>query len=143
MDLFIHLPSTISYHSNKEYRDCIRNIFQFSKDNKTYYAGLSKEDILENIDEESKDEMEFDIYKMEEGLNILFENTIKDPLFEELYILAAATMISTNVKIGQTVLFSYDYFHLFYVCLWHFFMKKNKKIEYLPEYQQLFFLIKK
>jgi len=143
MDLFVHLPSKISYHSNKEYRDCIRHIFKFSKNNISGYADLPKEHILENIDEESKDEMEFDIYKMEEGLNLLFEKTIGYPLFEELYILAAATMISTNVKIGQTVLFSYDYFHLFYVCLWHFFMKKNKKIEYLPEYQQLFFLIKK
>jgi hypothetical protein len=57
--------------------------------------------------------------------------------------LAAATMISTDPKVGQTILFSYDYFDLMYVCLWHFFTKNNKKIEYIPEYQKLFFLLKK
>jgi len=143
MDLFVNLPSTISYQSNKEYRDWIRILFQFSKENRSYYADLKREDILENIDEESKDEMEFDIQKMEKGLNILFKNTIDTLLFEEIYLLSAATMISTDMKTGQTILFSYDYFHLFYSCLWYYFHDKNKKIELMPEYIKLCLLLKK
>lgn len=143
MDLFSDFPSVISYKNNKEYRDCIRRIFRFHKDTKTYYADLTEKDIQIEIDEESKDEMEFDYDSMQKGLDYIFENTIHSPVFEELYLLSAATMFSTDVKIGQSILCSYDFFHLYYTCLWYFFIDISKKIDTVPEYQQLSSMFRK
>lgn len=137
MDLFSKFPSSISYQNNTDYRSWIRRIFRFNKDIKTYYADLTEKDMTMEIDDESRDEMEFDLDNMQIGLDYLFENTIDSPLFEELYLLSAATMFSTDVKIGQSVLCSYDFFYLYYTCLWYFFMDKSRKIETISEYQQL------
>jgi hypothetical protein len=121
---FAELPiPPITYHSNMEYRNMIRKIFDFSKDSVTYYADLSEKDMENEIDAESRDEMEFDTAKMEEGMKQIFDVTIKNPRFNELYLLAAGRMFSTNPEIGQAVLCSYDTFHLYYSCLWHFFTK--------------------
>jgi hypothetical protein len=137
MDLFSNFPCMISYQNNKEYRDWIRRVFRFHKDTKTYYADLTEKEMSMEIDEESRDEMEFDLDSMEIGLNFLFENTISSPIFEELYTLAAATMFSIDVKIGQSVLCSYDFFYLYYTCLWYFFIDTSRKIETITEYQKL------
>lgn len=145
MDLFSTFPSTISYQSNKEYRNWIRRIFHFSNDAKSYYADLTENDMVSDssIDAESKDEMEFDNVTMEHGLDFIFESTKDDSIFEELYLLAAATMISTDNQIGQAVLCSYDFFHLYYTCLWYFFCDNTRKIETLPEYQRLYAMFRK
>jgi len=143
MDLFSIFPPIISYNSNEEYRECIRNIFHFTKDVKSYYANLTEKDMASTIDAESKDEMEFDMVTMERGLDFLFTQTKDEFIFKELYILAAATMISTDIKIGQTVLCSYDFFHLYYTCLWYFFQEKTRKIETLPEYKRLYAIFRK
>jgi hypothetical protein len=63
--------------------------------------------------------------------------------FEDIYLLAAATMFSTDVKIGQTILCSYDFFHLYFTCLWHFFLEKDTKIETLSSYQEILLRLKK
>jgi len=143
MDLFSCLPSSISYQTNIEYRQWIRRIFHFTKDAKTYYANLKETDFKTEMDPESKDEMDYDYDSMQIGLDILFEQTIDEPIFEEMYILAAATMISTDVKIGQAVLCSYDYFYLYYNCLWHFFLDKKIEVLGLPTYQEIVFRLRK
>lgn len=145
MNLFRTHPSDIYYHTNMEYRKCIRTIFDFSKDARSYFSDLSKNQIIEEneIDEESKDEMYFDWENMQNGLDYILNNTKENLLFQELYELAAATMFSTEIQIGQTILFSYDYFQLFYVCLWHFFTQNNQNLETLPEYQQLLLMFRK
>jgi hypothetical protein len=137
MDLFSNFPSSISYNNNTEYRDWIRRIFRFNKNAKTYYAELTEKEMEIEIDEESRDEMEFDLDNMQIGLDFLFDTTISSPIFEELYILSAATMFSTDFKIGQSVLCSYDFFYLYYTCLWYFFMDTSRKIETIAEYQKL------
>lgn len=129
MNLFQHQPSTIKYSNNAEYRACIRRVFEFKKDVKSYYADLKETDFDSNLDEESKDEMEFDPLPMQHGLDLIFKNTIDDPYWEEVYLLAAATMFSTDVTIGQAVLCSYDYFAIYYTCLWHFFIDKSTSSE--------------
>jgi hypothetical protein len=65
------------------------------------------------------------------------------PIFKELYTLAAATMFSTDVKVGQVVLCSYDYFHLYFNCLWYFFLKKDTKLESLTSYQVMMARLRK
>lgn len=143
MDLFSCFPSTITYKSNKEYRHWIRRIFHFTKDAKTYYANLNETDFETDIDEESKDEMDYDYDSMKIGLDLLFETTIIEPIFEDMYLLAATTMFSTDVKIGQVVLCSYDYFYLYFTCLWHFYLEKDTKIDTLPSYQNIMSRLKK
>jgi regulatory protein YycH of two-component signal transduction system YycFG len=143
MDLFSQFSSVISYNNNTEYRNWIRRIFHFTKDAKVYYANLTEKDMSNEIDEESRDEMDFDYNSMQTGLDIIFEQTIDESIFEELYQFAAASMISTDVKIGQAILCSYDHFYLYYTCLWHFFMNKPQKIESLKEYQELLFRLRK
>lgn len=143
MDLFSCFPSSISYQTNIEYRNWIRRIFHFTKDAKTYYANLNETDFEKEIDDESKDEMDYDYDSMNIGIDILFEKTIDTPIFEDIYLLAAATMISTDVKIGQVVLCSYDFFHLYYTCLWHFFLDKDTKIESLSSYQEILSRLRK
>lgn len=143
MDLFSCFPSSITYTSNLEYRNWIRRIFHFTKDAKAYYANLNETDFEKVIDDESKDEMDYDYDSMVIGLELLFKPTINEPNFEELYTLAAATMFSTDVKVGQVVLCSYDYFHLYFNCLWYFFLEKDTKLESLASYQVMMARLRK
>ena len=143
MDLFSCFPSSITYKTNQEYRNWIRRIFHFTKDAKTYYANLKEKDFETNIDEESKDEMDYDHDSMKIGLDIILEKTINETIFKEMYIFAAAAMFSTDVKVGQVVLCSYDYFHLYFTCLWFFFLEKDTKIKSLASYQELMARLRK
>jgi hypothetical protein len=143
MDLFSRFPSSISYKTNQEYRNWIRRIFHFTKDAKTYSANLNEKDFETNIDDESKDEMDYDHDSMKIGLDIILEKTLHETIFKEMYTLAAAAMFSTDVKVGQVVLCSYDYFHLYFTCLWFFFLEKDTKIESLASYQDLMARLKK
>ena len=138
MDIWKDLPLKINYNSNQEYRQWIRKVFHFSNDAKTYFADLSKEDIVEEgMDEESMDEMLFDMSKMNAGLDFFYKLTEFHPEFQELYIHAAAQMFSTDPTIGQAVLCSYDYFHLYYTCVWHFLKDNYVSVEIIPEYHVL------
>ena len=152
-DLFLthfrSLPSTISYDSDATYRQCIRHIFKFAPDKQTFYSGLKKEDLVEeeDLDPESKDEMDLDMDALEDGMNIIYLATHQNPLFRNLYEYAAGRMFSTDPKIGQAVLCSYDTFTLYFSCVWHFFALsdrqltdssvKDSSVKDLQEYRQL------
>ena len=140
---FLHLqtlPSHLPYHSNREYRATIRNVFQFQPEKRTYYAGLEQSDIVSDkeIDAESKDEMELDMDTFEKGMEFLFLATNSDPLFRKLYEYAAGRMFSTDPRIGQGVICSYDTFSWYFTCIWHYLQDKNHlEINKLTEYQSL------
>jgi len=130
------LSPSISYHSDQEYRNHLRRIFRFSPEKKTYYANLKSSDIdPEEIDPQSKDEMDLDMDALEEGMEMIFLATSKNPNFHTLYEYAAARMFSTDPKIGQAVLCSYDTFAWYFSCVWHHLLEND--IDKLPEYQQL------
>jgi hypothetical protein len=110
---FLHiqsLPSHLTYHSNCEYRASIRNVFQFQPEKRSYYAGLEQSDIVSDteIDAESKDEMELDMDSFEKGMEFLFLATHSHPFFLKLYEYAAGRMFSTDLRIGQAVICSYE-----------------------------------
>ena len=113
MSYNIHINIPI-YTTNKEYRQCIRSAF--------YMEDQDLEDQYEDLDEESADELNFDMDRAETVMQELYLLTKEDPVFQELYDLAAATMLSEDRQIGQSVLFSYDYFRLFHNCLRYFFV---------------------
>lgn len=67
-----------------------------------------------NIDDESLDESNYDDTRVSVFLDTVYNKTKESPLFQTLYDLAAAQMISTNREIGLAVLCSYDYLKAFY-----------------------------
>ena len=131
-------PKTISYHSNQEYRVWIRTLFHFSPNTYSNFADISVSDldITEiEMDEETKDELEFDTEKMNEIMEILFLATKEHLFFQELYLHAAGRMFSTDLSIGQAVVCSYDTFSWYYTCVRHFLF--HDRIDDLSEYRKL------
>ena len=131
------LPKTIQYSNNKEYRQRFREIFDISESARTCYADISfNSDLdLEDEDDETKDELNYDTSMMENGMEEWFLKTNTESNFKDLYLSAAGRMFSTDLRIGQAVICSYDTFHLYYACIWALY--NNHNIESLSEYQTL------
>ncbi len=113
----------IEYTANEGYRNHIRTIFNM--DMAKVKASIEKTYDLNTIDEETMDELMVDMDKMEEVMNIIFDHTKHDDLFNELYMLAAGRMFSTQPDIGQLILFSYSYFYLFHPCVCLFYTEPS------------------
>ena len=140
-DYFQSLNPNLSYHSDQEYRQHLRRVFRFSPEKRTYYANIKPSDLAPkfedlDIDPQSKDEMELDMDALEEGMDMIFLATQENPVFRILYEYAAGRMFSTDPKIGQAVLCSYDTFPWYFSCVWHF-ISKEKNVVALQEYQRL------
>jgi len=134
------LPQTIQYSDNKEYRQRFREIFDISESARTCYADIKiSEEDLEDENEETKDELNYDTSMMEKGMEEWFlkTNPESNPLFKNLYLSAAGRMFSTDLRIGQAVICSYDTFHLYYTCIWFMYNHNTYNIESLPEYLAL------
>ena len=112
------LDNTATYSSNMEYRDFLRDIF---------FMKLPKSpDNPDDIDDETLDENNYDEGSISRTMDVLFDLTKGNVLFQQLYISAAAKMLSEQLDIGQAVLFSYDYLPLFHKCLGCFFKEPAK-----------------
>jgi len=96
------------YSNNKEYRQAIRQFFHMNID--VIEAEIKQYD----YDEETQDELLFDEDAMNLGMTNILEKTLGNHLFDELYCLAAAQMISMDKETGLCVLLSYDFFSDFY-----------------------------
>lgn len=97
-----------SYHNTNEYRNEMRRIFCMNSSN---YP-----DIDSSIDNESRDELEYDEQTMSAALDRIYENTKDHVLFREIFEKAAGCMLSTDHEIGLAVLCSYDYLDVFIPC---------------------------
>ena len=96
------------YSNNKDYRQAIRRIFNMNVD-------IVEAEIKPyNYDEETQDELMFDEVAMSTGMTNILEKTKGNCLFDELYSLAAAQMISMDKETGLCILLSYDYLSDFY-----------------------------
>ena len=98
------------YNTNREYRDEIRKFFnmdvsKISKDTAALYN--------DDIDSETEDELLYDDISSGKNLDAILERTLDQPIFQELYDIAAAKFFSTDRGTGLTVLLCYDYFYLF------------------------------
>jgi hypothetical protein len=92
------------YSSNKQYRQAIRQFFHMNVE-------AIEADIKQySYDEETHDELLFDENAMSAGMTNILKKTIGNRLFDELYSLAAAQMISLDKETGLCILLSYDYF---------------------------------
>ncbi len=121
----------IEYTTNKQYRETLRRTFYQKCE--TQESELSKYD----LDDETYDEMLYDDETMMNILDTIYLNTKYNPLFQVVYDLAAAKMMSINREIGLAVLFSYDYFYLMHACLCIFLDYPEQFGETCPFYIQL------
>ena len=116
-------PDVIEYTTDKQYRDCMRRIFEFSPEAILKYtqtgliSGDTQTDRVDDRDEATADEMRFDDRAMVAGMAKWFEWTEDDPDFLELYTHASYKMITVNPEVGQCVLCSFDQFAKYYVCV--------------------------
>ena len=117
----------IDYENNKQYRQCLRNVFSMDILNLDIPF-----DQMEDLDDETEDELLFDENAMIKSMDFIYEKTKNSSYFKELYKLAASKMFSEDENIGLAVLFSYDYFALFHLCLVDFLNKNvfNEKNNY-------------
>lgn len=87
----------VYYENDDEYRDCLKSVF--------------------NTDD-TKNKGSFFISR---GIDTVYEKTKNNPTFIKLYEKAANTVFCSNANIGLTILFSYDYFKFFHMCLVEYF----------------------
>jgi hypothetical protein len=119
MDYNLVTP-TIEYTTTHEYRKVIRHLFYM--DCSSIIQSLEQHYDMENMDEETLDELLYDHDKMENTLNILFHKTNIHSSFQTLYKDGAALMLSQEHTIGQCILCSYDYLALYHRCLYDYFV---------------------
>lgn len=120
------------YSNNKEYRQVIRRFFNMNVD-------IVEAEIKPyNYDEETQDELLFDDTAMSTGMTNILEKTLGNSLFDELYSLAAAQMISMDKETGLCILLSYDYFSDFYN-IWTAYLENPKE---LSETNAFFIILK-
>ena len=116
----IHLQ--IQYTNDDEYRECIVRVFHYDDTNEDSDYGYSTK-----------------------LLDILFENTAV--IFKELYELSSAVMMMEDLGIGLAILFSYDHFSLFHLCLCDYLLinqeEKEKQIQFIKENQYYLQLLDK
>jgi len=136
--------SFIFYSNNNEYRQIIRDIFLMDPSIITPYSDLSVNEIeiSTEIDEESIDEMQYDMKKMDMYLTELYELTNQVPEFLQLYKRAAVQMLSEDPLIGQVVLCSYNYFNLYFACIWFYLHGGKLSLMESVEYTNLTDLLK-
>jgi hypothetical protein len=133
------LPSLLYYDDNESYRACLRKVFQMNTETITPYASLTVDEIYPSteLDDESRDEMTFDSLALEKHMEMLYEKTKKIFAFRDLYEKAAGQMFSTDLKIGQAVMCSYDCFSWYHTCVWFHLVDENTNLEKIVEYNKL------
>ena len=102
----------LTYENDEEYRMVICKLFAKNGDFSFYKKKL-------NVDESSleEDELEFDEMLIMKNMEHIYILTKENYLFQNLYDLAAAKMLSTDRSMGQCILFSYDYLQYYYSCI--------------------------
>lgn len=134
---YLDLPSCMFYTDNKGYRDTVRKVFHFDGTKITSYDDKIKMNKTEELDEETLDELSFDGSQMEKGMEILYDLTKDEVLFQDIYLKAAGRMFSTDPRIGQAVLCSYDMFSNYHTTIWFYLLDGFTGVSSCQSYQQL------
>ena len=93
-----------SYNTNAEYRKALRDFFIMSP---------NLDSIPSGIDEESYDELLYDTDAVKTGMELIFQDTKCHIEFVNLYLRAAAAMLSEDLETGLAICFCYDHFYKF------------------------------
>jgi len=103
----IHLQ--IQYTNDDEYRECIVQVFHYD------------------------DTAEADDSYSSKLLDLIFEKTSVH--LKELYEKASAVMMMEDLDIGLAIMFSYDYFSLFHLCLCDYLLINQEEKEDIKKNQ--------
>lgn len=119
----------VSYSNDMEYRQCIRDLFRMTP----------QKDVLNNpdLDEITKDETNYDKETSTLLVKWISDETKECYELNELYKVAAATMITLDRETGLAVLFSYDYFAEFHKLLSLYFSSPGTDLEMSSSYERL------
>jgi len=117
----------VKYTTDAEYRQSLRNLFKMNEH-------LSNNQYLDEI---SKDENNYDEQTVKLWIDWISEETQNCYELNELYKLAAATMISLDRHTGLAVLFSFDYFEDFHSLLSIYFKNVINDLEMTSPYERL------
>lgn len=119
----------VIYSNDIEYRQCVRELFRMK----------TQMDVLNNpdLDEITKDETNYDKETTTLLVKWISEETKECYELNELYKVAAATMITLDRETGLAVLFSYDYFAEFHKLLSLFFSSPDTDLELSSSYERL------
>ena len=101
----------VQYNNVGEFRECIRKLFAMSPEN---YLTANFHD---EADDETRDELAYDYKSSAEAMDNIYELTKNNPIFKQLFLLAAAKMMSMDESMGLSILFAYDYLELFHQCM--------------------------
>ncbi len=122
----------ISYNDTAQYRGILRKLFSMNQDN---YPAVSLDN---DIDIESKDELEYDESAANEHMDMIYNHTKKHSLFHKIYIKGASFMLSDDANIGLAIMFSYDYLDIFIPCYIDFCKDPNNFDENNSSYKVLY-----
>jgi len=121
--------------SDSEYRVSMRSMMKMGK-NKTN----TEIDNPDEADAISADEQDFDQFAAITFMKGLFGKTEKDKDLMALYVAAAGAFLTTDPTTGIVVLFAYDNFAEFHLCLKDYFEHPENK---LTENEHYIFLLAK
>lgn len=121
------------YENNFQYRQCLRDVFgmDVSKNPPKW------DEMDPDLDEETRDELIFEGEAISQGMDYIYNTTKDNTAFNQLYLDAAALMLSQSPDIGLSILFAYDYFALFHKCLRVFFENPSGFSILTPEFKEL------
>ena len=130
-----------TYTSDEEYRFCIRQVFQMNKAIYQPKVEELREHIGDDLDAVTEDELSFDEDAMKRGMDYIYSRTKNNVLFQKIYSLAAAKMISMDPEIGMAVCFSYDYFQCFHNCLMMYLENPDSFLESHEVFKQMILVL--
>jgi hypothetical protein len=125
------------YTTNEQYRQSIRILTKMDNTNYNPDIQALEKANEEYIDQETRDEMEYDADAISKYLDHVYSITRDNTHFQQLYSKSAASMISTDPEIGLAVLCSYDYLPLFHECMVSFIRAPDDFHDQNPQYKSL------
>lgn len=128
-NILFHYINNMGYRSNTpvkytnatEYRQCLRDLFEMNQEKYEQQIRELENHNDETLDPETHDEMSYDDDAANRSIDYVFECTKDVAEFRNLYLKAAAKMLSEDPTIGIAIMFSYDYLYYFHACLVEFF----------------------
>lgn len=128
-----NINANIDYSDNTSFRNALRDVF-----NMKCIEDVNNSD----LDDESRDELLYDEKTVNNCMTFILETTKDNPIFIELYQITAGRVLSTDLGIGLSILFSYDNLKLFHLLLKDFFKDPYNYDKSFDTYKNLYNHIK-
>jgi len=128
-----NINANIDYSDNTSFRNALRDVF-----NMKCIEDVNNSD----LDDESRDELLYDEKNVNNCMTFILETTKDNPIFIELYQITAGRVLSTDLGIGLSILFSYDNLKFFHLLLKDFFKDPYNYDKSFDTYKNLYNHIK-